>query len=1350
MRQTPLLFLMLLAVRASALPEPEVAVPAARVMTPWIDLSGRTRPVVVLHPKQDAYARAALAVCTAIEAQGGAKPAATSDPEAALPEHFNVIALGNVNNNELIARLYWNRYAYADSLLPGVGAHTVRTVHDPYPWHGKGDVVVVGVSESAALGQAVEALTGELRTGVTPLGLDHVLVVSSAKPLAEPEERKLKARREPSFHTFLESAEHYLRTGQREYARHAIATLARIAALYAAKPEHDCDWPEEINSGAILATWDAFEECPLLTPEQRTRYTHCFLRFLRALQKHVSAYSSLGTDDLVVYNHTTYPLLGLYFGSRYFKSYYRLPEVDIHLSKAHACFRAQAQSYKPSEDSDAYLILTVGHAIDYCLAEWRTDLLDAGLIRNHADYYIGICDSALLPSGFGDSGRGSHPGKLRHVLPRAFWWTRDPGYLWVLRHALGDTWANPFHRDITPVEPTEHLGVRVFPLDPQVYKRTQLRSYYNEPLSPPNVPLAAAFDKIAFRESWNKKAQYLLLDGFARGNHLHYDGNAIIEFVDRGRRWLWDHDYLTRNTTEHNMLSVIRDARALELVPSCAGLICAADLGGRVGLTSTEMKGYAGIDWRRDIIWRKGDYFVVLDAMTARNAGRYDLDLAWKLEDRGNERIVTDGNTRWFVARRYPVQSETKHITIVDDPEASGGRAVLLGQNASVLTFAVDLSAGTYGIVVTAYGVDSSSDSLFASTNGSERVVCHVPQQRYGAANTKYDLSGNTPQVAFVGNGSQLLALSMREYPPVRVDRIALLPLDGGAPTVIEAESATTPDPSLLERLDADRFCIKWPDPLNARTVATTPAGIAVPVRKLIQRISAQLDAGARAETANLLYTDSTRTPAVRGLRRLCPGAVLVTGDEAALIARPGADVPGLSFDAQMLYLSPHRMVWADGCRVTLGDAHIATPAVCDLELDLSSGETLPRGQEVSAAIDAETVTRWLTSLTASNLSARQETGSERPAGLQPLWTWRSDTDGGLKRMRLRDIDRDGSPEILVAAGQQVTVLSSTGKPRWSYHVGGLCHDVDAGELTASAGLETVAASDDTCAHMLNAAGELISTQQMRGPAWNQNFGNKPWACVVALVRDLDNDGVDEIVVGALNFDLRIYDAAWQQLGLARRAVVHGSVGIHAVDVDGDGNLEILVPDRYGSVHLYGSDARARGTFYTSIGDMQVAAGDLDGDGRTEVVGGSSTGDMACHRMTEDGMLPGRPSLWRFDNYGYGANRLRLADVDDDGRREVVVASQTGYLYVLAHDGSVEWSDRAGSDIVEAVVLEHSPSRLAYFDRDGVMTLASGDGRRRRRFDLKMTVAHAVQMGDTLVVGGQDRIACFSATALTP
>ena len=68
-------------------------------------------------------------------------------------------------------------------------------------------------------------------------------------------------------------------------------------------------------------------------------------------------------------------------------------------------------------------------------------------------------------------------------------------------------------------------------------------------------------------------------------------------------------------------------------------------------------------------------------------------------------------------------------------------------------------------------------------------------------------------------------------------------------------------------------------------------------------------------------------------------------------------------------------------------------------------------------------------------------------------------------------------------------------------------------------------AGGDTYVHLLDARGRLVSRHQIRGPVWNRSFGDRPWQCYTALVRDLDRDGTTEIVVGTQNYELRVYDA---------------------------------------------------------------------------------------------------------------------------------------------------------------------------------------------------------------------------------
>ncbi len=1004
-----------------------------RSIDTWIDLSGSARPVTILCPDRPACRQAAETIAAAIEKLGGRRPAISSSPQEALPETRNVVAVGNVNDNTLIARLYFNYYSYEDSLLPGVGGYSIRTVYDPYPWHGKGNVVVLGISDDAALPQAAANLAEKIRRGKTAAGIDYTLEVSTARALADAEVKTLEADKTPSFRVFLTSATQYLKTGQEVFARHAVATLERIAKRYAEDPASDCDWPEETNSSDILATWDAFEECPLLTDSDRQQFTQAMLQFMRSLVGHVSGYSQIGTDDLVSWNHTTFPLLGLYFGSRYFHDYYGLPEAQKHLDKARACLLAQARSWKPQEDADGYLTITMGHTLEYSLAEWNLEFFRSGRMRQYADYVIGICDSAGLPSGFGDSGLGQSPTLIPKALPIAFWWYRDPEYLWVLQHIHGGDWPNPFHRDIPAQKPDGHSGVRVFPLDGQLYEFTQRRPTYNEPVAPPNVPREAAIDKIAFRDAWNDKAQYLLLDGYSRGKHLHYDGGAIIELVDRGQRWLIDHDYLSRNTTEHNMLSVIRDGRSTELVPSCAGLLCASDVGPQIGLVGTEIRDYDGIDWHRYVFWSKGDAFVVLDRMTARQDAAYDLDLVWKVQDRGDERLVDEGT---FLVRRSSLPARSGPFEVVADPAASQGKAVVLAQKESVLFFTVDLPAGEYGVAVVGYGTGTGSDSLFVHSSSGQSAVVGLPHARYNPAVASRP-QPKAPRLKLAGEERQRICLTLRENPPVRVDQLVFFGSDGKPLRTLEAEQASPPAEDDIAAAPAQRFWLKWPDPVRATLKRSAPQGIVVPVCKLYQRTSRRLAAGEAAEVANLLYTDETAEPADYGIQRIAEGAVLVRGREDALCAVRGASIEGLQFDADMLYLSASQIAWAGGRRLQTGEARLASDSVSNLEIDLATSECAastpegrPSGMETSN-ISAEPIRRLLASLAAGIIKASKPAEPPLPDA-QPAWSAVLEGETPLRRLKLADLDGDGKPEILAAAGTRVFALEGDGCIRWS------------------------------------------------------------------------------------------------------------------------------------------------------------------------------------------------------------------------------------------------------------------------------------------------------------------------------
>ena len=1273
---------------------PIFEIEAVRKLDRVVDLSGTKRPVRILIPDDAAYRDVGQHLVDGLGRKLGVEAQMTDDPAQASPGSCNVIVIGNVNNNELFARLYFNFYVFANSLFPGDGEFALRTVFDPYPWHHNGDVIAIGCSDAKGAERGVEELLK--RINAERKSLDYTLVVSSAKA-------PVLGKRNPTFEHFRLAAWDYFKTGHEEYARQAISILDGICKYYDEyPPQKPQDYLETNECGKFMAAWDAFEEYPGLTDAQRFRYTQAFLRQWGALIQNARGYR-WGPKylELVTWNHVTFPLRGVYFGGRYLYDYYGLTEAERCLKEADECFMAQAKSWKPEEDADIYIGHTMEQCTEYWLAEWKLDFFKNGNIQKWADYFVGVSDNTGLNSGFGDSGfhqTGSLP--VAYVLPIAFWYTRDGRYLWLIRRHVGDQWQNPYHRGIEPVADTSHVGMRVFPLDAQLYEYTRRFRFYNEPLSPPNVPLKAAFDKISFRESWDKKAQYLLLDGYARGKHLQYDGNAINTFVDRGKRWLIDHDYLVRNTTDHNMVSIVRDGRSNKLVPSCAGVVAQAE-GPATSLVATVVRDYMGLDWTRSIFWKKGEYFVVMERLAAREAGDYDLDLTWKFQDMGTESMVAP---RVFRADRPDISGLVRDIQIASDDTASGGKTIVFASPKSEWSFVVDLPPGDYLMEVVAYGLHTGGDSLFGATEGTPKGTFHTPRLKYGPSASQYGEFGTATPMRLVEGNRHVVRMWLRENPPVRVDKIMFYDANGKLLKTIEAEDAPRPTPADVARFAADRFWLKWPDPLETRISRYTTRGIIIPLCKLWQRTSAKLVKGGEAEIANLFYTDNTTAPVSLSLRRVAKHAVLVTGEkpeDTALCAIHGIKLAGIESDAEMLFLSPTRLALAGGSFVKIANETIRPDVNKDgLEREITG----PAGAEATALLQR---------LAGAGKGISDGTVAESRKVTPPLWSFDAEKDSRIKRLRVGDLDGDGSDEVIVAAGTQVIVLTADGRELWRYGLGGNCNDVHAGNATESPGLEVVAGCGDNHLYLLDSKGELLRKKEIRSTLRGTRFGDRPYEALAVAI--LNTDGTPRIFAATTRFDVKAYDVQLNHLATGERCALHGGMDLQAYDVDGDGKKEVLSTDRYGHLHTMSHEGKKVFSWYSSIGDMQAAVGDIDGDGNVEGVYGSSTGDLHVRRYvkTEDGRLSSE-GLWTFDNYGYPVNRIRIADLDGDGAGEVIVASGTGYLYVLdgrsENRGQVKWQRRAVADVADVVVLHGKDTRLAYVDRAGSVTVVRGDG----------------------------------------
>ena len=238
-------------------------------------------------------------------------------------------------------------------------------------------------------------------------------------------------------------------------------------------------------------------------------------------------------------------------------------------------------------------------------------------------------------------------------------------------------------------------------------------------------------------------------------------------------------------------------------------------------------------------------------------------------------------------------------------------------------------------------------------------------------------------------------------------------------------------------------------------------------------------------------------------------------------------------------------------------------------------------------------------------------------------------------------------------------------------------------------------------------------------PGWKRHvIGNVPHLGVGCALGDIDGDGRVDVLAGQGIHYSGVY---WFEQPADPRGtwtshlITDGFEKYHDLavgDVDDDGDPEVVgLSQRSGVVFYYDIPSNPTAgpwpdaNCHVVDGDSDaegVWIGDIDGDGRTELVAGTDI----YHRVDRDD--------WRSESFATGWDDVRVAvgDIDDDGVPEIVLAEGDSPTYGT-HPGRVAWFDRQGDAWVSSVLASelfcpHS-LQLADFTGDGRLDIYAAE-----------------------------------------
>ena len=1274
----------------------------------------------------------------------------------------HLILLGNMDNNRVVERLYWQRYVAADLDYPGPDGYEVRTACDP--WGTGKNAIMLGGSSIEGVRSAVEAFMPMVKGGadaVLPMLLDIRIrgleTIDDAKLQNEWEYYKKDIIGAAGLWYGVEQKVHrlaydYYLTGVEEYARIYNEVIKRwMEEYYRFTADRQLVTPK-YDIPDMFLSWDLIEESPSITDAVRLEMTNLLYDYAIRMGEGPRV-RNWQPGRMRLEGHI--PLLSVLYGHAYFTKYYPNAPHNARLQSGMDNVQIAMDSYAQTVgfmSETGYLDMHPRALTFYAQYTGDYKWFESENALRWQEYSLMVTDNVGSAMG---GWAPSHPFAARYYNDGRWLWlsnlqarTDD----WTVRIANGalvrrGIWLG--RPDIKPVAPLDMTGMRAFRMDPAWYRELE------DVRGKLGVPVEKAYNQVAMRTDFDANNQYARVAGVNIGFHYGGPANAFSVLADKGRNWVVNGRWGMSLMKYYNTVLVTHDGVASRQLPYLCSLETAVDLPS-TGFLQSRMPDYNKSDWTRSVIWNKQRYWLVFDDVVAQEAGEYTALCQWRV---GSEPKVEGGKaTIGSGSPALIVQSPDDAAGAVAPEDSSHGtagsylyrqRRTCAMQPGEVASFRNLVWVQGGAAQIDGWKRWQSDDETAAADDekprtgaNSLRLVCtgdawrcltqRLPVLEAGA---KYRLSGWVRTNGQVGG-----RIEVRDG---RVNKVITgATSDGEEWTQVSFEFEAPPEADAMEVwLTHSSYKaaggVAWFDDIELVKVGD----------------GANLVANGGFEAAG----DLSRTKAHYAVRGLEDGCAIVSDGTDYWVAGASADgqprefrpAEGLSITAAAFSISPTEL--------NLAKATALSWKACGLKLSsdkpVSLGIDLTTGVGIAEA--AEPCTLTLGKPLALQ-AGRQELGIEpvSPGGAgvgEALWAKATLpgtlADAGRPGAQLQgqwltepaqaqttavataDLDGDGKRETVAGFSDGNTVVYSSEGAELSRHKAEKrINDVACVDLAGDGRLEVLSASDDYRLYATDIDGKEVwafssegheITNKVAGELGVGRYVSSEGEFISIKIADINADGRNEILAGAkcfLHGNRHVYGTLWV-LSLEGKQVWHafnfgGTVDtIDCMDIDGDGKLEIVIGTGGGTygryTHVIDDDGKQIAGLGAGYGEKRAAFARLSAEGPPALVRLESLDGT----VTAFGMGEGRPQLWEYVSSGLTTDGPLAADLDGDGLDEIVIGGDSGDVYALDTAGGLLWRSNVGAAVTKLALAENGGQlRIIAGTRAGALSVLDTSG----------------------------------------